>query len=81
VYLVDVSMKFWNMMIRRENRMGRRVVAHTYNAEYLVVHQLLAAQWHRDASFGLVLGEFAVIMAKKDAQNERKRSKRGSRRE
>lgn len=54
------------------------MVAHTYNVECLVVHQLLAAQRHRDASFSLVLGEFAVIMAKKDAQNEREQSERGS---
>jgi hypothetical protein len=54
------------------------MVAHAYNGEYLIVHQLLAAQWYRGASFGLVLGEFAVIMAKKDAQNEREQSERGS---
>ena len=58
-------------------------VAHAHDAECLVVHQLLVAQWHGDAFFAgaLVLDEFAVIMPEEDAKNEREQSKRGSPRE
>lgn len=54
------------------------MVAHAYDAECLVVHQLFATQWHRGTFFALVLDEFAVIMPEEDAQNEREQPERGS---